>query len=92
MTKSEFAKKVKSALNLKDEKDAKNVIDKVANVMLEALKAGDEVKLGELGKFMVTERAARKCRNPQTGEVIEVPAHKAVKFKPAMAAKVLFVD
>lgn len=92
MTKSEFAKKVKSALNLKDEKDAKNVIDKVANVMLEALKAGDEVKLGELGKFMVIERAARKCRNPQTGEVMEVPARKVVKFKPAMAAKVLFVD
>lgn len=92
MTKSEFAKKIKSALNLKNEKDAKAVIDKVADVMMEALKAGDEVKLGELGKFMVTERAARKCRNPHTGEVMEVPAHKAVKFKPAMAAKVLFID
>lgn len=92
MTKSEFAKKVKRALNLKNEKDAKAVIDKVADVVMEVLKAGDEVKLGELGKFMVTERAARKCRNPQTGEAMEVPAHKVVKFKPAMAAKVLFID
>mgnify|MGYP000957225262 CR=1 FL=1 len=92
MTKSEFAKKIKSALNLKNEKDAKDVIDKVAAVIMEALKAGDEVKLGEFGKFMVTERAARKCRNPQTGETMEVPARKAVKFKPTIATKVLFVD
>ena len=33
------------------------------------------------GKFEVADRAARTCRNPQTGEEMEVEAKKVVKFK-----------
>lgn len=87
MTKNELAKNVKAALELHSIDEAIKVLDKVAEVIAAAVKSGEEVTLGNLGKFVVAERAARKGRNPQTGEVIDIPACKAVKFKPSAAAK-----
>ncbi|HEV2603749.1 MAG TPA: HU family DNA-binding protein, partial [Microvirga sp.] len=37
--------------------------------------------------FKVSERAARKGRNPRTGEVVKIAAAKTVKFKPAGALR-----
>ncbi len=48
----------------------------------EALEKDDKVTLVGFGTFMVTERAARKGRNPRTGEEINIPARRVVKFKP----------
>lgn len=87
MLKSEFTKKVKEALELSSTKAADEVVDRLTAVVIEAVKAGEEVPLGGLGKFVVSERAAHKGRNPQTGEEIEVPAKKVVKFKPASGFK-----
>lgn len=56
----------------------------------EVLTKGDEISFLGFGKFEVTERSARTCRNPQTGEEMQVEAKKVVKFKPgkALAEKV----
>lgn len=51
----------------------------------EVLEKGDEISFLGFGKFEVTERAARTCRNPQTGEEMKVKAKKAVKFKAGKA-------
>lgn len=40
-----------------------------------------------LGKLVLVDRPARKGRNPATGETIDIPARKAVKFRVAKAAK-----
>ena len=39
------------------------------------------------GTFKQVSRAARKCRNPKTGEAVEVPAKKTVKFKVSKSTK-----
>ena len=39
------------------------------------------------GTFKISERAARKGRNPQTGAAMDIPASKTVRFKPAAALK-----
>ncbi len=52
-----------------------------------ALGQGDKVSLPGVGQFEVAERAARQGRNPQTGEPIDIPASKAVKFKAGKALK-----
>ena len=49
-------------------------------IELELLKGG-EVVLPGLGKLAVKEAAARKGRNPRTGEEIDIPASKKVVFK-----------
>ncbi len=40
-----------------------------------------------LGKLVKQERAARKGRNPATGEEIDIPAKTVLKFRIAKAAK-----
>lgn len=46
---------------------------------------GEEITFLGFGKFEVVERAARTCRNPQTGKEMKVEAKKAVKFKAGKA-------
>ena len=68
-------------------KDATKAVDAVFESILEALKNGDKVQLIGFGNFEVRERAARKGRNPQTGEEIEISASKVPAFKPGKALK-----
>lgn len=68
-------------------KDATKAVDAVFDTILNALKDGDKVQLIGFGNFEVRERAARKGRNPQTGEEIEIAASKVPAFKPGKALK-----
>ena len=68
-------------------KGTNETVDVILETIEEILAAGDEVKLSGFGNFSVTERAAREGHNPQTGEVIQIPAKKAVKFKPSSTLK-----
>ena len=52
-----------------------------------ALNEGDAVQLTGFGSFKVGDRAARKGRNPQTGETIDIAARKVVKFSAGKALK-----
>lgn len=62
--------------------DAKNALDATVSTIVEALAAGDKVIFLGFGTFSVTEKAARTGFNPRTKQSIEIPARKAVKFKP----------
>jgi nucleoid DNA-binding protein len=48
-----------------------------------ALQKGDEVHIHGFGNFKIQQRAARIGRNPRTGEAVQVPAHKVVRFSPS---------
>ena len=61
--------------------DAKRALDAFIDTTSGALKKGDRVALVGFGSFSVSERAARKGRNPQTGKEILIKAKKVVKFK-----------
>jgi len=50
--------------------------------MAETLERGEKIKISGFGNFVLKEKAARRGRNPQTGEKIEVAARRIVKFKP----------
>lgn len=62
--------------------DAKRALDAFIDTTTEALKKDDRVALVGFGSFSVSERSARKGRNPQTGKEITIKAKKVVKFKP----------
>lgn len=68
-------------------KAAGEQLDALLEVLVEALVAGEEVKISGFGTFSVTERAAREGRNPATGETIQIAASKSPKFKAAKALK-----
>ena len=61
----------------------KTVIEAISS----ALEKGDSVSLIGFGSFKVVDRAAREGRNPSTGEKIQIPASKAVKFTPSKVLK-----
>lgn len=58
--------------------------EKAVNAVLDGIKGGvkksKEVRLIGFGSFSVKARKARKGRNPQTGETINIKASKTVKF------------
>src|SRR3712207_7500287 len=56
-------------------------------VVTEALKGGEEVRITGFGKFSVRERKAREGRNPQTGEKMKIPASKVPTFSAGNALK-----
>lgn len=56
-------------------------ITAVLSAITENLEKGSDVALSEFGIFKVRNRAARKGRNPQTGDTIDIPATTAVTFK-----------
>lgn len=65
----------------KSKKETGDVVNAVLESIQEALAAGDKVTLTGFGVFEVRERAEKKCKNPRTGELIDVPACKAPAFK-----------
>lgn len=78
MTRVELAAKVGV-----DDKALKAVFDAIKDEVI----AGNKVDIAGFGSFQPADRAARTARNPQTGEVIQVAAKKAVKFKVSKTFK-----
>ena len=48
---------------------------------------GSKVRIDRVGILQVKNRAARKGRNPQTGEEISIPASKKIAFRAAKSLK-----
>ncbi|MCQ2776240.1 MAG: HU family DNA-binding protein [Bacilli bacterium] len=65
---------------------AAKVYEAAFAVIAEEMRNG-AVRVDGFGTFKVAERAERMAKNPKTGEMVKVPAKKAVTFKPAQALK-----
>jgi integration host factor subunit alpha len=58
-------------------------VEAVFDFITDELAQGREVRVHNFGTFKVRNMGARMGRNPQTGEPINIPAHKKVVFTPA---------
>lgn len=63
-------------------KQAAKAVDSLIEGISKALKKGERVGFVGFGSFMVRRRAARKARNPRTGEIIRVRAKNVPVFRP----------
>ena len=86
MTKIELVQKMAKEAKVTKAAAAK-ALDSFVDGVKKALKKGDRVALIGFGTFSVTQRKARKGRNPQTGAEIKIPARKAPKFSAGSALK-----
>lgn len=68
-------------------KDSAVILADVLDVIYEAIRAGEEVKLFGFGSFSVSEYPAKMSHNVATGEMRMTAAHKRIKFKPFLALK-----
>ena len=66
--------------------EAKRMVELVFGELESGLKAAKKegkYTIGTFGTFSVVKRAARKGRNPRTGEPIKIKASKSLRFRPA---------
>lgn len=84
MTKLEIARELAERKDM-PLADAIKAVDGVIDIMKGAFKNGRNVYLRGLGSFVIKERKEKAGRNPRTGEVIIIPAHKEVKFNQSQS-------
>ena len=67
--------------------DSKKAVDALLETIATTLANNEKLQLVGFGTFELRERAARKGRNPQTGEEIQIAASKSPAFKPGKEFK-----
>ena len=86
MNKADIISKVQDTLG-GTKADAKRAVETVLECVMEAMKNGDQVSVAGFGIFEAPMYDARQVRNPRTGEMVDVPAMRRPKFRPAKALK-----
>ena len=71
MNKSELVKRIANNADINN-KEADAALAAILEGITQALASGEEVSFVGFGAFKVSERAARKGRNPKTGEEIQI--------------------
>lgn len=79
MNKSEFVNRVAKAAGI-SKSAAEKAFDAGIDAITSTLKKGGKVTFVGFGTFSVAKRKARMGRNPATGQPMQIPATKAVKF------------
>lgn len=81
MTKKEIVKAISDSIGLTQLK-TKEIVQKTFDAIVETLIEERRIELRNFGVFEVKKRAARKARNPRTGDKVYVPEKYVVTFKP----------
>ena len=77
MTKTELVKTFQEATQL-PANQAQEYLERFGDIAAAELLGGGEIPLPGVGKLVIKQRAARKGRNPKTGEPLNIPAKKAL--------------
>lgn len=80
MNKNELVSAVATRENITKDQ-ATSAVDSVFDVISRELRSGGEVAVKGFGTLIVKIRASRMGRNPKTGESIQIPEKKVVKFR-----------
>lgn len=86
MTKRDLINLVAKKANLTN-KAAREAVQAIVDGVRDTLKRGEKVVITGFGTFSLRSRAARKGRNPRTGETINIAARKTPGFTAGKALK-----
>jgi nucleoid DNA-binding protein len=81
MTKKEIVKQIADKVGL-TQVETKEIVQNTFDAIIEAIASEGRIELRNFGVFEVKKRAARKARNPRTGDKVFVPEKFVVTFKP----------
>jgi len=81
VTKKEIVKTISESIGMTQLK-TKEIVQKTFDAIVDTLVEDGRIELRNFGVFEVKMRAARKARNPRTGERVNVPQKFVVTFKP----------
>lgn len=88
MNRKELVEKLAKNTN-NSKAEAERNVSAIIEIIGAALKKGDNVQLVGFGTFEVRKRAARKGRNPATGEPLKIKATKVPAFRAGAGLKAI---
>ena len=86
MIKSDLVGRVMEATGL-PKPQAAAAVNALFEGMKEALLRGDRIELRGFGVFQVKNRKRGVGRNPKTGDEVEIPPGKTIRFKPGKSLR-----
>lgn len=81
MTKKDIVKTISEETGMPQLKTGL-VVQKTFDAIIDALSTHGRIELRNFGVFEVKKRAARRARNPRTGDKVTVPEKHVVTFRP----------
>ncbi len=60
---------------------SRSVVERLFEIMKQSLESREDILISGFGKFVVKEKSARRGRNPQTTEDLQLRARRVVVFK-----------
>ncbi len=86
MTKLEIVTNLYEKLGF-SRRECANIVDAFFESIKTTLAQGENVKISGFGNFIVKQKKARRGRNPQTGEEIEISERKVLNFRLSQVLK-----
>src|SRR5208337_131151 len=86
MTKQEIVTTVYEKLGF-SKRESSDIVEHFFAIIKQNLSEGENIKISGLGNFVVKEKKARKGRNPQTGEEIQIAPRKVLNFRLSQVLK-----
>ncbi|OGW56133.1 MAG: integration host factor subunit alpha [Nitrospirae bacterium RBG_16_43_8] len=86
MTKADIADSIFEKVGL-SKKEAQDIIEIIFDTLKQTFKEGESVKVSGFGTFHVRKKAARRGRNPKTGEDLEILPRRVITFRASNKLK-----
>ncbi|GEO27480.1 DNA-binding protein [Alicyclobacillus hesperidum subsp. aegles] len=86
MNKTELIKSIAVGANVPQGTAAK-MLQSLQDAVTNAITHGDKVSIRGFGSFAISDHAARRCRHPVSGEVMQAKAYRTIRFVPAAQIK-----
>ena len=86
MTKADIAVSIFEKVVL-SKKEAQDIIEIIFDTLKQTFKEGESVKVSGFGTFHVRKKAARRGRNPKTGEDLEILPRRVITFRASNKLK-----
>ncbi|MCK4910196.1 MAG: integration host factor subunit alpha [Thermodesulfovibrionales bacterium] len=88
MTKADLVEIVFEKVGL-SKKEAQDIIEIIFDTIKQSFVEGESVKVPGFGTFNVRQKAARRGRNPQTGEELTIAPRRVLTFKASNQFKAM---
>jgi integration host factor subunit alpha len=86
MTKIEIVDKICERVGYSKKEGAK-IVETVFDIIKETLQREDKILVSGFGNFVIRNKRARRGRNPQTGDPMEITQRRILTFKPSPVLK-----
>jgi DNA-binding protein HU-beta len=86
MDKRDLVERLKAEMGYSED-EAVRVVDAMMESLTESLSKGNKITLPGIGTMEVVDRTPRKAVDPQTGEELNLPVEKDIKFSPGKRLK-----